>query len=137
MIGILGGESRVRAAILVGMGGFVGSVSRYGIDVVVSHELLGTFLVNVSGCFLLGIILYAAKRRSRVTRGTRLLLGTGFTASFTTYSTFILDVLRVDPTLGATYAVGSYAGGLSAIAVSRVLVDWFYSTPDRTVRGDR
>ena len=137
MIGILGRERRGIAAILVGMGGFIGSLSRHGIDTVVSHELLGTFLVNVFGCLLLGVILFTANRQGRVTRRTRLLLGTGFTASFTTYSTFILDVLQVDPILGATYAIGSYVGGLSAIAVSRFLVDWHYPGPKQGVRGDR
>ncbi|MCZ8520258.1 MULTISPECIES: fluoride efflux transporter FluC [Paenibacillus] len=74
----------------VGIGGFVGAVSRYGLTRFVSRFLsawpLGTLIINVTGAFLLGILTGA-----HVSREAALLLGSGFAGAYTTFSTFQLE----------------------------------------------
>lgn len=83
--------------ILIGVGGCVGSVARYGISTMV-HEIpangfpLATFLVNIVGCFIIGISAELYKYSAISSEGY-LLLATGFCGGFTTFSTFILDCM--------------------------------------------
>jgi CrcB protein len=48
----------------------------------------GTFAVNISGCFLIGLLLGLAEQRDLLGREARLLLVTGFLGSYTTFSAF-------------------------------------------------
>jgi CrcB protein len=77
----------------VGLGGFLGSVSRYITVKAVDDKLnavfpYGTFTVNIIGSFLLGIIYMLAVRKAGVTENWRLFLGAGFCGGFTTFSAF-------------------------------------------------
>jgi CrcB protein len=80
--------------ILVALGGAAGSVLRF----VVARSLnlnfpTGTLLVNLSGCFLIGILWGLFARN--VDEGKRLLLITGFCGGFTTFSSFTLEGMRM------------------------------------------
>lgn len=75
--------------IFVGIGGIIGSISRFKVEKYISSNTntlfpLGTFFINLLGAFLLGIV-------SAKFNGTNIysLLGDGFLGSFTTYSTFM------------------------------------------------
>lgn len=80
--------------LLVGIGGFIGANARYVVarwagGVVDARFPLGTFLINVSGSFLLGML--GALLAQRLVPGAdslRLALGVGFLGAFTTFSTF-------------------------------------------------
>jgi len=99
--------------LLVALGGFVGAVARHGVDVVVGDITgTGTLLANVLGSFALGVLLPRAADGQ-----TRLLVGTGALASFTTYSTFVADAVSLGTTAGAVYVAASYASGFAAAAV--------------------
>lgn len=99
---------------LVAAGGAVGSLARYG----VSHALpardgfpVGTFVENVVGAFLLGLLLEALVRagtEDRRRRALRLALGTGVLGGFTTYSALALEIhgLWSDGRVGAALAYG-------------------------------
>jgi CrcB protein len=113
------------AVLLVGAGGFLGSVSRYGIDVVavaVGTALggvalpLGTLTVNVVGSFALGALTRAIRRRR-----FRLFLATGFLSSFTTYSAFAVESVQLGPSLGTANVVATYGLGFLAALLGLTL----------------
>ncbi len=79
---------------LVGVGGFVGSVLRYlvsGWVQTASKSIsfpFGTLAVNLIGCFIIGFLSYLAEERGVFTTEARLLIFVGFLGGFTTFSTF-------------------------------------------------
>lgn len=79
----------------------------------------GTFLANVTGSAALGFVFYAAATTDRIPERVRLLVTVGFLSSYTTYSTFALETMDVDPVVGVVNVLGSYAGGFSAVLVGR------------------
>lgn len=87
--------------LLIGMGGFVGAVSRYVVGGVVQNISrsiafpYGTIAVNVVGCFLLGSLAYLAETRSLFSANTRLFLFIGVLGAFTTFSTFANETLEL------------------------------------------
>jgi len=96
--------------LLVALGGFVGAISRYGIDIAVGDATGGgTLVVNVAGSFALGLLI----TRAATTR-VQLFAGTGALSSFTTYSAFVGDAVALGTTIGTAYVALSYALGFSA-----------------------
>ncbi|MDP8204110.1 MAG: CrcB family protein [Candidatus Tenebribacter mawsonii] len=87
--------------LFVGIGGFLGAISRYGLSQVVHanfsgfHIPLGTITVNVLGAFLLSFLLTANYYKLNLPAHTILLLGTGFLGAFTTFSTFTHETLTI------------------------------------------
>jgi len=95
-------------ALLVALGGALGAATRYVVERAVSGrrgEPWGTFVVNVSGSFLLGLLL-GLRRGDTVTT----VLGAGVLGSYTTFSAYAVQVVR-----GARrYAVLSVLAGVAA-----------------------
>jgi CrcB protein len=83
--------------ILVGAGGFIGANARFVVARVVGAMFetkfpLGTFVINVSGSFLLGVLgTVVAQKVMPNSEAMRLALGVGFLGAFTTFSTFELE----------------------------------------------
>ncbi|WP_418284089.1 fluoride efflux transporter FluC [Halorubrum sp. DTA46] len=103
--------------LLVALGGVVGAVARYGIDVALGDATgVGTFAVNVVGSFALGVLL----TRATTTR-TQLFVGTGALSSFTTYSTFAADAVALGTAAGTAYVGVSYLVGFAAAFVGILL----------------
>ncbi len=78
------------------LGGGLGSVCRYLAsrwltNIVPSVFPLGTFLVNIVGCFLIGFFVFYFSRAGQSPPAWRLLLVTGFCGGFTTFSSFSLE----------------------------------------------
>lgn len=100
--------------LLVGLGGFAGSVLRYLAGLIPLGESDGfpikTLAVNVAGAFLIGVIAAAATKNSGLDPRTVLLLKTGFCGGFTTFSTFALE------------SVGLFQSGKTWSAVAYVLL---------------
>lgn len=79
--------------LIIGIGGFVGAVSRYGLALWIGQRWgrafpLGTFVINVSGSFLIGLLMTLMAERFTMNPQWRLLLVVGFLGAYTTFSTF-------------------------------------------------
>ncbi len=104
--------------LLVGAGGFLGSVLRYQISLAFFHKIgnefpLGTLLANLIGSFLIGVLLSGAIRSSH---SWTLLLVTGFCGGFTTFSTFAIENIKLiengNWSISIVYLTISLVGGL-------------------------
>jgi len=78
---------------MIGSGGFLGSISRYLIsryfqNIFLSAFPWGTFIVNITGCLLIGILYGIFSRSGYLSPEWRLFLTVGFCGGFTTFSTF-------------------------------------------------
>ncbi|MEU2495556.1 fluoride efflux transporter CrcB [Streptomyces sp. NPDC007883] len=105
--------------VLVALGAMVGAPLRYLMDreVQLRHDSVfpwGTFVVNASGSFVLGLLAGAS-----VASGTYALLGTGLCGALTTYSTFSYETLRLAERgwlfLALANVAGSVLVGLGAV----------------------
>ncbi len=97
-----------------------------------------TFVINVTGAFLLGFLLEALSRGGGDAgwrRWVRLGAGAGFLGGYTTYSTFALEVAQRAPLLGAAYAMATaLLGVVAAIAGYRLAGYLVHPGPHRTRR---
>ncbi|MFE2443213.1 fluoride efflux transporter CrcB [Stenotrophomonas sp. NPDC087984] len=104
--------------LLVIAGGMVGAPLRYLTDRAVQarHDSVfpwGTFLVNVVGCLVLGLLTGAAAEGAASER-VQLLLGTGLCGALTTYSTFSYETLRLTEEGARLFAVANVVLSLVA-----------------------
>ncbi|MFY9150574.1 MAG: fluoride efflux transporter CrcB [Prolixibacteraceae bacterium] len=120
----------VKSIMLVGFGGFIGTVARFVISryFQLSYSSVfpwATLLVNVAGCLLIGIIYGLSDRGNLLTPEVRLFLTVGICGGFTTFSTFSDDaflLLRQQEFIRfAFYTSGSFFLGLLAIYVGRII----------------
>ncbi|MDG5777811.1 fluoride efflux transporter CrcB [Haloarculaceae archaeon H-GB2-1] len=116
---------RAEPLVLIGVGGFVGAILRYSVaQALPSSFPLGTLAVNVLGSFALGILLYEARLVGALSAETRLVVGTGFLSSFTTYSTFAVETSRLAPQLAVANVGLNYALGFAAVVLGRAVARW-------------
>jgi fluoride exporter len=86
--------------LIIGSGGFIGSVARYYISRLnLSSSFfsipVGTLLVNVSGSLLIGLLMGLAERTTILTTEARLFLMVGLCGGFTTFSSFTMENLTL------------------------------------------
>lgn len=118
-------SSRPSALALIAAGGFLGAVGRHALALSLPAAFpWGTLAANVLGTFLLGVLLYDERLADRLSAQTRLLLGTGFCSSFTTYSTFAAETLALSPELAAANVLANYLLGFAAVLLGRLVVRW-------------
>ena len=117
--------------ILVGIGSFAGGslrmiISKYIHLAVAGSFPLGTMVVNLLGCFLIGIFSSLPSENNGVTPAVRLLLTTGFCGGFTTFSTFMNENVTLVKdgegfTVSALYIIASLVLGFIAVLAGRQL----------------
>jgi CrcB protein len=116
---------------LVGLGGFIGTVCRYGLGGWVSRSKggatfpYGTLLVNVLGCLMIGLLAALSETRGVFTGTTRAFLFIGVLGGFTTFSSFgyeTFQLLRGGQAVGAALNVSlQIALGIGAVWTGDVL----------------
>ena len=84
----------IKQCLAIGVGGFLGALSRYGVTRLVQGMVettfpLGTLIVNLSGCFVLGFFYALAGERGSA--HLRLGVAVGFVGAYTTFSTLMFD----------------------------------------------
>src|SRR5918993_2494034 len=111
--------------IIIGLGGFLGSVMRYITVRWVDGKLnalfpYGTLTVNIVGSFLLGVIYMVVLRKAGLSENGSLFLGVGFCGGFTTFSAFALENFNLmhEKFLGTSilYISLSVVAGILALA---------------------
>ena len=105
--------------LIIGLGGFLGSIGRYLLQLSIGRVLVhifpyGTLVVNIIGCFLLGLIYGLAEQKDIFNHEWRLFLAIGFCGSFTTFSTFAFENLQL-------FNQNAHGHGLLYILLSVVL----------------
>ena len=116
----------IKNFLIVGLGGAAGSMLRYAVQKVFTIQSAaafptGTLLVNIVGCFLIGILWSLVSRSLSWNEEMKLLLMTGFCGGFTTFSAFTLEgvgLLKESKTsLFIIYITASVVGGLLATLI--------------------
>jgi fluoride exporter len=84
---------------MVGLGGFVGSIARFWLGSYITYRMgarfpYGTFVINISGSFLIGLVVTLLAERSHWSPNLLYLIPIGFIGAYTTFSTFELEAFR-------------------------------------------
>lgn len=115
----------MKATLMVGLGGFLGSIARYKLGGIILHHASGwrfplsTFTINICGCFIIGALAAMAEKQDFFSTETRLFLFTGVLGGFTTFSAFGLEGVylfrRGEPLVAVLYALLSVTVGFAAV----------------------
>ena len=109
---------------LIALAGSLGALSRYGMqlaarDILGHTTVLGTFVVNISGAFLIGLLFGLAEDHLSLSNTWRLTLSVGFLGAYTTFSTLMFDsvdsIERGDAMLAIANLTFSILFGLLAV----------------------
>lgn len=110
--------------LLIGAGGFLGSVLRYGsgqimLKMFTTNHPIGTFFVNILGSLLIGLVLGMSEKGAAITINWKLFLAVGFCGGFTTFSAFALENINFIQSqqfmLSFLYISASLILGLAAV----------------------
>jgi CrcB protein len=116
--------------LVVGMGGFAGAVSRYAVALWIGQRWgrsfpLGTFVINVGGSFLIGLLMYLLTEKLIVNPQWRLFLIVGFLGAYTTFSTFEYETGELikdsEWLLASLNVAGSVIAGFIALKAGEIL----------------
>ena len=120
-----------KAMIIAGLGGFLGTSLRFLTGklchlLVVSTFPLGTFVVNIVGSFIIGILFGLVEKTNLISPTMNVLLITGFCGGFTTFSTFADDIYLLISqkhwlTMGVYFSLSVILGVLLVMA-GRMLI---------------
>lgn len=118
--------------IIVGIGSFIGGGLRYIVSYLITLYSVantfpvGTMLVNVIGCFMIGILSGFNWDNQLLSNNIKLLLITGFCGGFTTFSTFINEnfslIKEGDIIIMILYSIGSFTLGMLALLLGNYLI---------------
>lgn len=124
----------MRSILLVGFGGFIGSIARYLTAAVIQNKStsafpIGTLMVNIVGCLLIGLFLGLSEKQNIISPELRLFLTIGFCGGFTTFSSFTNDNVQLINS-GALLQVLLYTGlsvivGIAATYIGYLMVKAF------------
>ncbi|MGP4104250.1 fluoride efflux transporter FluC [Nonomuraea sp. KM90] len=109
---------------VIAAGGALGALARHGAQVALPNGPAGfpwaTFLVNVSGCLLIGVLMVVITEVRPAHRLVRPFLGVGVLGGYTTFSAYAVDVQRAvaagAPVTGLVYLAATMVAALLAVA---------------------
>jgi CrcB protein len=120
----------MRSLLIVALGGALGAAARYAFGGWVAGRAgdgfpWGTMVVNVSGAFLIGLVLALSLDRAMIGSDWRLFLTTGILGGYTTFSTLSFEPVALMETgswvLAAANMLGSAGAGVIAVMAGLVL----------------
>jgi fluoride exporter len=124
-------DARTHPGVLVciAIGGALGALSRYGVSRLIHVPTDGfprsTFVINVSGAFVLGCFLTVIRERQWSARYVRPLFAIGFLGAFTTFSTMAVDTVTLikdgHAAVGIGYLLLSVAAGVASCVLGVLL----------------
>jgi CrcB protein len=125
--------SRLLPFVFVGLGGAAGSLLRYGFTLMLQRWAVtmpyGTFVSNLVGCFIIGLVTETATRGGLISPSARLLLATGFCGGLTTMSSFIYEsgkfAQESEWWLGFLYFGGTLLGCMAAYVIAIAMIRAF------------
>lgn len=129
--------------IVVALGGAIGAVARYWLGGLVNSRWpasfpLGTFVINITGSFIIGCFLTLASERMTMHPNWRLLIAVGFVGAYTTFSTFEYETLKLIEEGNILNAVGnvvlSVAVGFIAVWLGVTATRWLEAPIKKPVR---
>lgn len=120
----------IRTLLFIGAGSFLGGISRYLLSRLLQQDTssfpIGTFVVNVLGCFLIGLLYGLFERGNLLNNDVRLFLTAGFCGGFTTFSTCMnegFSLLQGENFLQfGAYMTLSFALGLAAVYMGHLMI---------------
>ena len=112
-----------RSYALVILGGFTGSTLRFLIDERIT-SIAGILLVNVTGCFFLGVFMYESIYIGRFSWNARLFFGVGAIGAFTTFSALAVQSFQLMPVIGIVNLLANVVLGLAGVMAGRVLISY-------------
>lgn len=106
-------------ALAVALGGAIGATMRYAVGELVSARVktdfpVHTLLVNITGAFLLGLVMTLAVERGSINHWWRLFLGVGILGGYTTFSTLAFETVELAREGAMTAALANAAGSMIA-----------------------
>ncbi len=125
----------IKTLLIVGTGGFIGSVARYLTQLLVERILhstfpWGTFVANVAGCFIVGLVYALSERGGHMDPEWRIFLTVGFCGGFTTFSSFAYNNLTMLGENSFLHFFGnvflSLLVGILAVYAGVVAIRWIY-----------
>ncbi|MCL4127466.1 UNVERIFIED_CONTAM: hypothetical protein GTU68_021651 [Idotea baltica] len=92
----------IQEILLVGLGGSIGAVLRFGLSKIINNNFsysfpISTFLSNFIGCFLIGLVMPVLERNNLLDSNLKLFLIVGLLGGFTTFSIFgfqVIDLIK-------------------------------------------
>jgi CrcB protein len=113
----------------VGSGGFLGALARYYLGglfkIPAGGFPLGTFIINLTGSFVLGLFITLLTTRLSIRTEWRLFFATGFIGAYTTFSSFSNEVWTLYKdgyiAIGVLYSVASLVGGMLCVGAGVIL----------------
>jgi CrcB protein len=115
---------------MMALGGAVGAIARYQLAAMIQARIpagfpWGTFIVNITGCLVMGIATTLLTERLVVSPNWRFLIPIGFIGAYTTFSTFEFETFRAVSEgswmIGGANVVGSVLAGYAALWAGVVL----------------
>jgi CrcB protein len=123
----------MKILLAIGTGSFIGGVCRYLLSQFIQGKVLyafpvGTLVVNIAGCFLIGLV-YGFSERGHISAEWRVFLATGIVGGFTTFSAFSYETVSLirdgQVAYGFAYVSASVIVGLAATYAGLALVKGF------------